>query len=176
MIFLSFLFFSSAELLTNLTKLTLTDLADASDNIQCGFCDGYYLFSVIVFAAFSYSCRIEFHRGLVHINLLICSFATYKNISTTHANRLRHRTWWNYSFIFIFSFNGCNQFPRMLAESHERIFNARLLSQTKQWLKRVKKKKILRIIQTSDCITVRESSFLMTCPIICWKQGHTHSA
>lgn len=49
-----FLFFSSAELLTNLTKLTLTDLADASENIQCGFCDGYHLFSVIIFAAFSF--------------------------------------------------------------------------------------------------------------------------
>lgn len=46
----------------------------------------------------------------------------------------------------------------------------------KQWLKRVKKKKIPRIIQTSDCITVWESSFLMTCPIILLKTGpHPHS-
>ncbi len=64
----------------------------------------------------------------------------------------------------------------MLAESHERLFNARILSQTKQCLKRVKKKKIPRIIQTSDCITVWESSFLMTCPIILLKTGpHPHS-
>lgn len=46
----------------------------------------------------------------------------------------------------------------------------------KQWLKRVKKKKIPRIIQTSDCITVWESSFLMTYPIILLKTGpHPHS-